>query len=229
MAFVDYEKAFDSLETWAVLESPQRCRIDWRFIEMLRCLCNVATVTVQVPDQRTRPIQLRRGVRQGDVISSKSFTNAMEDVFKTLDWTARGVSVNGERISHLRFADDIVIFAETLEELSGMLNDLDGSSRRVGLGMNLYKTKVMFSMSCRERYLSTASSIEVVSDYVYWAGTNCEGGSYEDSVGQGSIWQASSGLYVIMLEVQSLRALRPTEDNKWCRDVDTDGGASPQI
>ena len=112
---MDYEKAFDSIETWAVLESLQRCRIDWRYIEVLRCLYNVATVTVQVQDQRTRPIQLRRGVRQGDVISPKLFTNAMEDVFKTLDWTARGVNVIGERISHLRFVDDIVFFAETLE------------------------------------------------------------------------------------------------------------------
>ena len=94
---------------------------------MLKCLNNVATVTVQVQDQGTRPIQLHRGVRQGDVIYPKLFTNAMEDVFKTLDWTARGFNVNGERISHLRFADDIVFFAETLEEPSGMLYDLGWS------------------------------------------------------------------------------------------------------
>ena len=69
----------------------------------------------------------------------------MQYVFNNLDWTARSVNFNGERISHLRFGDDIVIFAETLEELSGMLNDLGRSSRRVGLGMNLDKTKVMFN------------------------------------------------------------------------------------
>ncbi|MBF2463452.1 reverse transcriptase family protein [Listeria welshimeri] len=85
MAFVDYEKAFDSIETWAVLESLQRCQIDWRYIEVMRCLYNAATMTVQIQDQRTRPIRLHRGVRQGDVISPKLFTNAMEDVFKTLD------------------------------------------------------------------------------------------------------------------------------------------------
>ena len=34
LAFVDYEKAFDSIETWAVLESLQRCRIDCRYIEV---------------------------------------------------------------------------------------------------------------------------------------------------------------------------------------------------
>ncbi|XP_047533375.1 uncharacterized protein LOC125068313 [Vanessa atalanta] len=145
MAFVDYEKAFDSIETWAVLDSLQRCHIDWRYIEVLRCLYNAATMTVHIQDCKTKAIQLRRGVRQGDVISPKLFTNALEDVFKTLDWTGYGVNVNGECISHLRFADDIVIIAESLEQLTEMLRSLSDSSRRVGLGMNLDKTKVMFN------------------------------------------------------------------------------------
>ncbi|KAJ0181100.1 hypothetical protein K1T71_003185 [Dendrolimus kikuchii] len=46
MAFVDYEKAFDSIETWAALESLQRCSIDWRYIKVLRCLYDAATMTV---------------------------------------------------------------------------------------------------------------------------------------------------------------------------------------
>ncbi|XP_030026774.2 uncharacterized protein LOC115444921 [Manduca sexta] len=92
----------------------------------------------------------------------------MEDDFKALDWTARSVNVNGERISHLRFAEDVVIFAVTLEELSGMLNDLDGSSRRVGLGMNLDKTKVMFNEHVVPGLISVDDiPLEVVQDYVY--------------------------------------------------------------
>ncbi|CAH2097258.1 unnamed protein product [Euphydryas editha] len=66
MAFVDYEKAFDSIETWAVLDSLQRCHIDWRYIEVLRCMYDAAKMTVHIQDQQTRPIFLRRGVRQGD-------------------------------------------------------------------------------------------------------------------------------------------------------------------
>ncbi|MBF2463453.1 hypothetical protein ICI39_14060 [Listeria welshimeri] len=80
----------------------------------------------------------------------------------------RGVNVNGEYISHLRFADDIVIFAETLEELNQMLNDLNGSSRRVGLGMNLDKTKVMFNRNVMPRPVRVEGVLlEVVQDYIY--------------------------------------------------------------
>ncbi|KAJ0183167.1 hypothetical protein K1T71_001143 [Dendrolimus kikuchii] len=168
MAFVDYEKAFDSIETWAVLESLQRCRIDWRYIEVLRCLYDAATMTVQIQDRRAKPIPLHRGVRQGDVISPKLFTNAMEDVFKTLDWAGRGININGERISHLRFADDIVVFAETLEELAEMLGSLNESSRRVGLGMNLDKTKVMFNEHVMPRPVNVDGvPLEAVQEYVY--------------------------------------------------------------
>ena len=50
-----------------------------------------------------------------------------------------------ERISHHRFADDIVIVVESLEQLGEMLHSLNGASRCIGLSMNLDKTKIMFN------------------------------------------------------------------------------------
>ncbi|CAG9120660.1 unnamed protein product [Plutella xylostella] len=125
-------------------------------------------MTVQVQDHKTRPIQLQRGVRQGDVISPKLFTNALEDVFKTLDWKRHGICINGEYMSHLRFADDIVIMAESLQELSWMLSGLNAASRRVGLGMNLDKTKVMYNAHIKPEPVAVGeATIEVVQEYVY--------------------------------------------------------------
>ncbi|CAG5056668.1 unnamed protein product [Parnassius apollo] len=108
-------------------------------------------MAIRVKNQTTKPIQLQRGVRQGDVISPKLFTAALEDVFKLLDWKGYGININGEYITHLRFADDIVLMAESLKDLSTMLNDLDSASQRIGLKMNMDKTKIMFNvhvMSC---------------------------------------------------------------------------------
>lgn len=61
------------------------------------------------------------GVRQGDVISPKLFINAMEDACKLLDWKEFDININGEFITHLRFADDNVVMTKSLEELSTML------------------------------------------------------------------------------------------------------------
>ncbi|KAI8433390.1 hypothetical protein MSG28_015430 [Choristoneura fumiferana] len=55
---------------------------------------------------------LNRGVRQGDVISPKLFTAALEDAFKILNREGQGININGEYFNHFRFADDIVVMAE---------------------------------------------------------------------------------------------------------------------
>ncbi|CAH2209480.1 jg25743 [Pararge aegeria aegeria] len=78
-------------------------------------------MSARIQDQTTRPIQLQRGVRQGDVISPKLFTAALEDVFKLLDWNGLGININGEYITQLRFAHYVVIMAETLGDLKTML------------------------------------------------------------------------------------------------------------
>ncbi|CAK1589396.1 unnamed protein product [Parnassius mnemosyne] len=118
LAYVDYEKTFDSVEIWAVLQSLQRCQVDWRYIEVLKSLYSRATMAIRVQNQSTKPIHLQRGVRQGDITSPKLFTAALEDVFKLLDWKGYGINVISEYITHLRFADDIVLMAESLEDLA---------------------------------------------------------------------------------------------------------------
>ncbi|CAH2093806.1 unnamed protein product [Euphydryas editha] len=90
-AYVDYEKAFDSVETWAVLQSLQRYT------------CNFS-MSVRVQEHSTKAIPMQRGVIQGDVISPKLFTKALEDAFKLIEWKGYDININGEYIIHLRFA-----------------------------------------------------------------------------------------------------------------------------
>ncbi|XP_026317901.1 uncharacterized protein LOC113228751, partial [Hyposmocoma kahamanoa] len=58
-------------------------------------------MSVRLLDQYTRPIQLQRGVRQGDVISPKLFTTALEDAFKLLNWKGFGININGNLLRFL--------------------------------------------------------------------------------------------------------------------------------
>jgi hypothetical protein len=67
----------------------------------------------------------------------------MEDMLKLLDWRRFGININGEYMTHLRFANDIVVMAEILEDLSRMLEDLNRVSQQVGLKMNMDKTKIV--------------------------------------------------------------------------------------
>lgn len=64
-------------------------------------------------------------------------------MFKKLIWNGKGININGEFLNHLRFADDIVLMAASIEEIETMLLELNEESQKIGLRMNMSKTKIM--------------------------------------------------------------------------------------
>jgi len=60
-----------------------------------------------------------------------------------LAWEKKGLNIDGVYLNHLRFADDIVLISPDIEELKAMLTELNEISKKIGLKMNLNKTKVM--------------------------------------------------------------------------------------
>ena len=67
----------------------------------------------------------------------------MEDLFLNFDLSNRGVSINGNTLSSLRFTDDVTIIAQDLEELELSLNELSVVSMLLGLEAYVAKTKVL--------------------------------------------------------------------------------------
>ena len=74
--------------------------------------------------RESNEIPIRKGVRQGDAFSPKLFTATLEDLFRIFDESNRGVSIDGNKLSNLRFAVDVTIIAQDLEELELSLNEL---------------------------------------------------------------------------------------------------------
>jgi len=67
-------------------------------------------------------------VRQGDALSPKLFTLALENILKTLSWEAKGINVNGTPLNHLRFADEFVLISSDIlkrDELKDMLSQTE--------------------------------------------------------------------------------------------------------
>ncbi len=167
VAIVDYEKAFDSVETSSVLKALEEQGISIGYLKILRDIYSDCYNTVKM-HKNSDKIMINKGVRQGDTISPKLFTATLEGTFKTLDWTEKGININGEHLSHLRFADDIVIISDNLNELEKMLQELDKASRDTGLKMNMKKTKVMAGSAIVQKTVEVAEVvIEQVKEYVY--------------------------------------------------------------
>ena len=113
--------------------------------------------------KESKTINARRGVRQGDTISPKLFTAALKSIFRRLTWETRGLKIDGEHLSNFRFADDILICANTSHELQQMLPELADENQ--GLKMNKSKTKVMMENDI-PIYVNT-TEIENVESYIY--------------------------------------------------------------
>jgi hypothetical protein len=166
LIFIDFEKAFDSVETWSILDSLDECRVDSRYSNTIRYVYKNATSCIKL-HKSTEKFRIGRGVRQGDTISPKLFTSILESVFKKLDWSNKGININGEYLSHLRFADDIVLMAADLDQAQVMLQQLNEESSKVGLKMNLSKTKVMTNIDDDRDIKIGDTVIERVDSYVY--------------------------------------------------------------
>ena len=167
VAFIDYEKAFDSVETSAILKALKYQGIDHKYIEILKDIYTESTVTVKT-HKHTGQIKIQKGVRQGDTISPKLFTAVLEDIMRKMDWRDKGINIDGERLNHLRFADDIIITSSNAEEMEMMMRELAEESRKCGLKMNTSKTKVMFGPMIKQKQVEVSNNnIEAVEEYIY--------------------------------------------------------------
>ena len=89
-----------------------------------------ATARIHLDKDVSEIVKIERGVRQGDTLSPKMFTSAMERVFKELPLEARGVNIDGEKLTDLRFADDVALITSSVEEMETQMNHLNRESQK---------------------------------------------------------------------------------------------------
>jgi hypothetical protein len=167
VAFVDYRKAFDSVEYTKILDSMEAIAVHSKYIRLIREMYknSKAKVKTEIEGEMFRT---KSGVRQGVPISPKLFTCLLETIFRKLNWNQKRVvvNINGRRLSNLRFADDIVIFAKSTTELQAMMTGLNTRIKEMGLLMNPTKTKII-SNSTETPIIIDDTPIEKCKEYNY--------------------------------------------------------------
>ena len=83
-----------------------------------------------------------------------------------LDEAQAGIKVAGRNINNLRYADDTTLMAESEEELKSLLIKLKEESEKVGLKLNIQKTKIM-------AWEIDGETVETVADYFGGLQNNC--------------------------------------------------------
>ncbi|CAG5038820.1 unnamed protein product [Parnassius apollo] len=142
IAFIDYAKAFDKISQNAIWEAMKKYHINQNYVRVLKNIYEGSVSQVKL-ETRGLDIPICRGVRQGDPLSPKLFIMVLQYIFDNLNWQSEGIRVNQDQLTHLRFADDIVLFAETSKRLEKMISILSDESEKVGFKMNENKTKIL--------------------------------------------------------------------------------------
>ena len=84
-----------------------------------------------------------------------------------LEETQAGIKIAERNINHLRYADDTTLMAESEEELKSLLMKLKEESEKVGLKLNIQKTKIMASGPITSWEIDE-ETVETVSDFIFW-------------------------------------------------------------
>ena len=80
--------------------------------------------------------------------------------------TQAGIKIAGRNINHLRYADDTTLMAESQEELKSLLMKVKEESEKVGLKLNIQKTKIM-AFGAITSWEIDGETVEIVSGFIF--------------------------------------------------------------
>ena len=114
---------------------------------LLRNLYAGQEATVRAGHGTTYWFQIEKGVRQGCILSPCLFNFYADYIMRNtgLEEAHAGIKIAGRNINNLRYADDTTLMAESEEELKRLLMKVKVESEKVGLKLNIQKTKIMAS------------------------------------------------------------------------------------
>lgn len=148
--FIDYEKAFDKIKHEELINILSISGIDKKDINIIKKLYWNQKAVIKVGTDETDSIKIKRGVRQGCVMSPDLFSIYSEIIMREID-KCEGISIGGRNITNIRYADDTVLLADSEERLQYLLNILVPASREKGLLINIKKTETMVFSKKAER------------------------------------------------------------------------------
>ena len=130
--------------------------------------------TVRTGQGTTDWFQIGKGVHQGCILSPCLFNFYTEYIMRNtgLEETQAGIKIAGRNVNNLRYADDTTLMAENEEELKSLLMKVKEQSEKVGLKLNIQKTKIMASGPITSWQID-GETVESVRLYIFGLQSHC--------------------------------------------------------
>ena len=172
---VDFMKAFDSTSHKSIWEALKSCNVDHEYVSLLRKIYSDQKASVQT-DEESKNFDIQKGSKQGDPMSSLLFNTVLQYSLKDeiQRWQKKkgmGIYLSDQDrdcLTNLRFADDVMLFATSKEQIQKMMNEFKKATEKVGLRIHPDKTKILSNQSTinsnTKRHIEVGEmSIEILS------------------------------------------------------------------
>ena len=175
ICFIDYAKAYDCVDHSKLENSERDGNLFWdgnslmgipdHLTCLLRDLYAGQGATVRTGQGTTNWFHVGKGVRQGCILSHCLFNLHAEYIMRNagLEETQAGTKIARRNTNNLRYADDTTLMAEGEEELKSPLMKVKVESEKVGLKLNIQRTKIMASGPI----ISWQIDGETVADFIF--------------------------------------------------------------
>ena len=162
------------------MENSEEMGISDHLTCILRNLYAGQEAIVRTGHETTDWFQIGRGVCQGCILSPCLFNLHAEYIMRHagLEEVQAGSKIAGRNINNFRYADDTSLMAKIEEELKSLLLKMKEESEKVGLKLNIQKTKIMASGPIT----SWEMDGETVSDLVFWGSKITADGDYSHEI-----------------------------------------------
>ncbi|VDN55899.1 unnamed protein product [Dracunculus medinensis] len=179
--FIDFTAAFDSIDRAALWRMMERNSVPTKIIRLIKAFYEHTSVQICIYGELTDSFEIRTCVHQGCALSLNIQLCDRLDNGHCL--SAR--SSPGHRITDLEYADAVVLFVDSYNEMQVIVNNVSETAARIGLWINVNKTKV-FSSYVQEAdkmpLFVNSLPVEEVSDFKYFGSTLIPNGQAKDDI-----------------------------------------------
>ena len=142
ICFIDYTKAFDRVKHSKMIECLSEIGVDDKELQIITKLYWEQTAVVRTDHGITTDFQIKKGVRQGCVLSPNLFNLYTEKIFREVE-EMKGIVIGGENMNNMRYADDTALITECTLDLQELVTAVNEKGKPYGMEMNVIKTKTM--------------------------------------------------------------------------------------
>jgi exonuclease III len=186
VAFIDFSKYFDTINRDMLMYKLLKYNITGNIYKVIKKAYEDSFYSVKTMHGNTAYFNSKNGVKQGCNLSPTLSNIYQNDLHEIFDSNCSPVAINGFSLNSLSWADDLVLFSQSMEGLQNCMNKLQEYCNKWGLTINVEKSKFMI-MSLgsirKKRYLMyNGEYMEQVNTYKYLGLLLSSNGKFKNTI-----------------------------------------------